>query len=80
MFGNSLHFAASRNGAKGPYRNNLTNFFVGGRLRPTQEEEAIAAVAQLLQHYPHQYVRLFSINPGTRQRGRDLVIQQPDTL
>ncbi|BAU40286.1 ribulose bisphosphate carboxylase small subunit [Leptolyngbya sp. O-77] len=51
-----------------------------GVIRATQEEEAIAAVAQLLQRYPHQYVRLFSINPGTRQRGSGLVIQQPDVL
>lgn len=48
-----------------------------GVIRATQEEEAIATVAQLLQRYPHQYVRLFSINPGTRQRGSGLVIQQP---
>ncbi|WP_216596383.1 ribulose bisphosphate carboxylase small subunit [Allocoleopsis franciscana] len=48
-----------------------------GVIKVTQEEEAIAAVAQLLQRYPHQYVRLFSINPGTRQRGSGLVIQQP---
>jgi carbon dioxide concentrating mechanism protein CcmM len=43
----------------------------------TTQEESIATLAQLLQRYPHQYVRLFSINPKTRQRGSVLVIQQP---
>ncbi len=42
----------------------------------TTPEEAIATLSQLLQQYPHQYVRLFSINPATRQRGSALVIQQ----
>ncbi|NJR51967.1 MAG: carbon dioxide concentrating mechanism protein CcmM [Leptolyngbyaceae cyanobacterium CSU_1_3] len=46
-----------------------------GVIKTMQEEEAIATVAQLLQHYPHQYVRLFSINPKTRQRGNELIVQ-----
>jgi len=40
-----------------------------------QEEEAIAAVAQLL-----QYVRLFGINPKTRQRNSALLVHHPDAL
>ncbi|WP_250126503.1 ribulose bisphosphate carboxylase small subunit [Chroococcidiopsis sp. CCMEE 29] len=48
-----------------------------GVIKMTQEMEAIATLEQLLQSYPYQYVRLFSINPETRQRGSVLVIQQP---
>jgi carbon dioxide concentrating mechanism protein CcmM len=48
-----------------------------GVIKTTQEKDAIATLEQLLQSYPHQYVRLFSINPETRQRGSVLVIQQP---
>ncbi len=48
-----------------------------GVIKATQEEEAIATITQLLRRYPHQYVRLFSINPQTKQRGSSLVIQQP---
>ncbi len=49
-----------------------------GVIKTTQEEEAIFTLAQLIQSYPHTYVRLFSINPGTRQRGSVLVIQRPE--
>lgn len=44
-------------------------------MKTTEEKEAIAALAQILQSYPHQYVRLFSINPRTRQRGNTLLVQ-----
>ncbi|QYO67724.1 ribulose bisphosphate carboxylase small subunit [Leptolyngbya sp. 7M] len=49
-------------------------------IKTTQEKDAIATVAQLLQRYPHQYVRLFGINPKTRQRNRELLVQHPDAL
>ena len=48
-----------------------------GVIKTTQLEEASATLEQLLQRYPHSYVRLFSINPRTRQRSRFLVIQRP---
>jgi len=49
-----------------------------GLIKTTQEEEAIATLAELLQSHPHRYVRLFSINPEPRQRGSVLVIQRPE--
>lgn len=51
-----------------------------GVIRTTQETEAIVTLEQLLQNHLHQYVRLFSINPETRQRGSQLTIQHPDTV
>jgi carbon dioxide concentrating mechanism protein CcmM len=48
-----------------------------GLIKTTQAVEAIATLEKLLQSYPHQYVRLFSINSETRQRGSILIIQQP---
>jgi carbon dioxide concentrating mechanism protein CcmM len=48
-----------------------------GVIRITREAEAIDMLEQLLQKHQHLYVRLFSINPETRQRGSILIIQQP---
>jgi len=46
-----------------------------GLIKTTREAEAIAAIEDCLHKHPDQYIRLFSINPKTRQRGSDLVIQ-----
>lgn len=48
-----------------------------GVIKTIQERDAIATVGQRLQNYPQQYVRLFSINPVTRQRSNALLIQHP---
>jgi carbon dioxide concentrating mechanism protein CcmM len=48
-----------------------------GVIKTIQEKDAIATVEQLLRNDPQQYVRLFSINPVTRQRGNVLLIQHP---
>jgi carbon dioxide concentrating mechanism protein CcmM len=51
-----------------------------GVIKATQEKDAIASLAQLLQRYPHEYVRLFGINPKTRQRNSELLVHHPDAL
>ncbi|NJR63625.1 MAG: carbon dioxide concentrating mechanism protein CcmM [Cyanobacteria bacterium CRU_2_1] len=48
-----------------------------GVIRATQEEEAIAALEKSLDEHSNHHVRLFSINPQTRQRGIEFVIQHP---
>ncbi|BAS55558.1 carbonate dehydratase [Leptolyngbya boryana NIES-2135] len=48
-----------------------------GLIRTRHEGDAIATLEQLLHQYPRQYLRLFSVAPKTRQRGKSLVIQQP---
>ena len=48
-----------------------------GVIKTTQVEEAIAALERCLDEHRAQYVRLFSVNPKTRQRNGKLMIQHP---
>lgn len=48
-----------------------------GMIKTTQLEEAITALERCLHDHPAQYVRLFSVNPQTRQRKDKLMIQHP---
>ncbi|NJK51933.1 MAG: carbon dioxide concentrating mechanism protein CcmM [Leptolyngbyaceae cyanobacterium SU_3_3] len=49
-----------------------------GLIKTTREMEAIAALKSCLEEHRDQYIRLFSINPKTRQRGDELMIQHPN--
>jgi carbon dioxide concentrating mechanism protein CcmM len=46
-------------------------------IKTAKESEAIAALERCLDEHRDQYIRLFSINPKTRQRGSELIIQHP---
>lgn len=46
-----------------------------GLIRTSNARDAIVTLEQLLHKYPHQHIRLFSIDPKTRQRGSIIVIQ-----
>lgn len=46
-----------------------------GLIKTTREAEAIAVLEDCLHQHPDKYIRLFSINPKTRQRGSEMVIQ-----
>jgi len=48
-----------------------------GWIKTTNEAEAIAALEDCLHEHHSKYVRLFSINPKTRQRGSELMVQYP---
>ncbi|MGI0495358.1 ribulose bisphosphate carboxylase small subunit [Alkalinema pantanalense CENA528] len=48
-----------------------------GVIKVTQEEKAIAALETCLTEHRDHHIRLFSINPTTRQRGGEFVIQHP---
>jgi carbon dioxide concentrating mechanism protein CcmM len=48
-----------------------------GLIKTTQAVEAIAALEKCLDEHRNQYIRLFGINPKTRQRGSELMIQHP---
>lgn len=49
-----------------------------GLIKTTREAEAIAALKRYLDEHHDQYIRLFGINPKTRQRGGELMIQHPN--
>jgi carbon dioxide concentrating mechanism protein CcmM len=48
-----------------------------GVIKATQEKDAIAALERCLDEHRDHYIRLFGINPKTRQRGSELMIQHP---
>ena len=48
-----------------------------GTLSRSDESEAIARTAACLQEFPHHYVRLVSINPQSKRRMDETIIQRP---
>jgi carbon dioxide concentrating mechanism protein CcmM len=46
-----------------------------GLIKTTREPEAIAEIARYLDEHRDKYIRLFGINPKTRQRGSALMVQ-----
>ncbi|MBW4551505.1 MAG: ribulose bisphosphate carboxylase small subunit [Aphanocapsa sp. GSE-SYN-MK-11-07L] len=48
-----------------------------GLIKTTSEAEEIAVLEDCLHEHQGKYIRLFSINPKTRQRGSERVIQYP---
>ncbi|MUL37880.1 ribulose bisphosphate carboxylase small subunit [Gloeocapsopsis dulcis] len=44
-------------------------------IKTTRESEAIKTLEVCLHEYCDRYIRLFSINPKTRQRGNELIVQ-----
>jgi carbon dioxide concentrating mechanism protein CcmM len=46
-------------------------------IKTTREPEAMSALERCLDEHRDQYIRLFGINPKTRQRGSELMVQHP---
>jgi len=51
-----------------------------GVIKATQEEEAIATLERCLSEHCDKHIRLFSINPKTRQRSGEVMVHYPKKL